>query len=120
MKRKLSIIAVGVALGTVSFLVAAAYQQTVNYITDLIVMEQRDHYVQMRTHVDRLRTVMVRVESDVELLSDKKPLTGEDREQIARDLRTLEEIGVQIERRKIYFDEDNTVHMFFAPEPSIG
>ena len=118
MKRKILIIAIGIALGTTSFLVAATWQHACDYVTLLIVEEQRDHYVRMHEHVVRLQHKVRYMEGDVMLIQNEK-LTSEQKQQIQEDLRDIEEIGAQISRRMIYYDEDNTVHMFFAPEERV-
>lgn len=115
MKRKIFIVTIAIALGTTSFLVAAVVQRAYEYAILLIVQEQRDHYMQMSSRTIALERAVNNITENATLLQKQK-MTPEQKKDMTQQLYALEELGTQVTRRMVYYDEDNTVHMFFAPE----
>ncbi|MFA5986116.1 MAG: hypothetical protein WC819_02080 [Parcubacteria group bacterium] len=83
----------------------------------LIREEQQDHYNIMHAKMTRLYTMVNEMQTSQALLMNvKTKMTDSDKEEFMRQLRTLDEIAAQIDRETIYYDEDNSVHMFFPPQ----
>lgn len=111
--------AIGIALGTTSYLVAAVCQGIYDHATLLIVAEQRDHFVQMRQQTIALDRMIAQIGDDVSAM-ERGRMTADQKAQMAEKLRALEEISSQIAQQNIAYEEDNSAHMFIAPEVEVA
>ena len=124
MKNKIKIkyivlsIVVMVSLVVTSFIVAMGIQSGIDYVTTLIVLEQNDHYTKMQKNIFRLKSAVETLQDDMSTL-EKKQLTKEETKSIKKQLRDLEEIGLNISRETGFYQEDTTVHIFFEPKDEI-
>jgi len=113
----LSVVTV-VSLGITAYIVALGCQSGFDYVTELITLEQRDHYIKMQKHIVRLDRAVNALQSDIDNLQ-KKQLSQDEKELMKKSLRDLEEIGLNISRETGFYQEDTTVHFFFAPKNEI-
>ncbi len=116
MKKFILIVAICVASGTTIYVAQEASRVAIAYATDLIIAEQYDHYDDMQQHISAVRDVFTDMQEIVTDVQDTRIVTQEQREMIAKKLRHLEELRLQVDREKMYYDEDNSVHMFFPPD----
>lgn len=118
-KRKIIyIICIIIAFGVTAVIVALASRSGGDYVADLVHMEQDEHYTKLRDHTQELSRAFEQLEVYSGII-DERRLTVEEKEDIGRILRDMEEAGLNISRRNMFYVEDTTVHMFFAPEQKI-
>lgn len=90
---------------------------SVEYGIFLIQEEQLDHYVKMHEKINRVDMLMQKeIPASLVVIQTSKKISNSEKSTVMEQLRTLEEIASEIERETMYYDEDNTVHMFFPPE----
>lgn len=107
-----------VSLCVTVYIVALSVQAGFDYVTELIILEQNDHYNKMQKNIIRLDGAVGALQGDVDNLQ-KKQLTQEEKKLMTKELRDLEEIGLNISRETGFYQEDTTVHFFFEPEEEI-
>jgi hypothetical protein len=117
-KKKILLIAGTVfAMACSMYMVFVMCNAGLEYGVFLIHQEQEDHYNIMHAKMMRLHMTVDDVQTlHILLMNAKTKMTDHDKEEFMRQLRTLDEIAAQIDRETIYYDEDNTVHMFFPPQ----
>ena len=90
---------------------------SVEYGIFLIQEEQLDHYTKMHEKIRRVDMLMQKeIPASLVVMQTSKKISNSEKSVIMEQLRTLEEVAAEIERETMYYDEDNTVHMFFPPE----
>ena len=107
-----------IAFSVTAVIVALASQSGGDYIVELVRAEQKDHYEKLDNHTRELAQVFVELEEYAEI-ADKKRLSDDEKEEVEKILRHMEEIGLNIARRNIFYAEDTTAHFFFAPNQYI-
>jgi hypothetical protein len=117
-KKYTMLCAVVCAIVATSYVVALAAQAGIDHVTILIRLEQKDHYERMHDRIVLLRRAVADMDTVVEDAQAGR-LTAEERAEISEKLRHIEEISLQVTQRTIYYNEDNTAHMFFAPSDTI-
>jgi hypothetical protein len=117
-KKIILIIAIIVALCSTVLIVAFALNTGIAYVTDLIIMEQQDHYYKMNKEIKRMQGAMIDIDEYVEIMQKRIP-TEKEREEILKQLRNMEEISLNISRQTGFYQEDTTVHLFFEPSDDI-
>ncbi len=101
-----------------SYIVALSIQSGIDYIVELIILEQNDHYNKMRRNIADLDYALNVFQKNIYNLQ-KKQLAEDEKKIIRKQLRDLEEIGLNISRETSFYQEDNTVHFFFEPKEYI-
>lgn len=107
--------AIIVAGATSLYVVFVASEVGGAYVVELIRDEQHDHYRKMNHNVVALAHAHARMQTSVDKMIRTR-LTQDDKELIREDLRQMEEIGLNMSRETFFYNEDTTVHLFFAPE----
>ena len=119
MKKKIILISVIILVSIATVIaVALASRVGMDYVTILVIAEQRDHYDRMYEPVHKLDQEVQKMQEELTIMQKRK-LTDDQKKDLAERLRYLEELGLQIDRRLIYYNEDNTAHMFFPPAGEI-
>ncbi len=119
MKKKIILISAIIFLSVFTIgAVALACRAGMDYVTILVIAEQKDHYDKMYEPVHLLDQEVQNMQDELAILQKSK-LTDDQKKDLAERLRYLEELGLQIDRRLIYYNEDNTAHMFFPPAGEI-
>ena len=104
------------ALSSLFFMGFFIFVGVKDYVKILIISEQNDHYYKMQKNICELKSVL----GDFDLLILKKQkLSKEDKKNILKTLRKLEEKSLNISRERGFYDEDTTVHLFFEPRGEI-
>jgi len=111
-------IATVVSFGITAYIVALGVQSGFDYVTELIILEQNDHYNKMQKNIIRLDRVVSALQSNVDNLQ-KRQLNQDEKKLMKKLLRDLEEIGLNISRETGFYQGDTTVHFFFPPEDKI-
>ncbi len=103
------------ALGVAGLTVWMAAQSGFAYVHELVRAEQDDHDRILRARVMELARAMANCEKVIAEIDEKQTLSSSDRKKILMSFRDLEECGLGMSRRMIFYAEDTTAHMFFAP-----
>lgn len=117
-KKIILIISVIIALLSTAVIVALTSQKGIDYVTDLIVMEQADHYGKMQSEIKRLQHAVKDIDEYLQIMQ-KRVLSSDEKEIVAKQLRHMEEISLNISRQTGFYQEDTTVHFFFTPNDNI-
>lgn len=107
-----------IAFGGVSIIVALATQVGGEYVTELVRGEQEDHYQKLQEQVLVLSATYDDLQVYLDALQERR-LTPAEKKEATVLLNHLEEIGLNISRRTLFYYEDNTAHFFFAPRAEI-
>lgn len=117
--KKIVLIAITVvAFCTTAAIVALTCQKGIDYVRELIVMEQADHYEKMQFEIKRLHRAVTDIDEYVQIIQ-KRILSADEKEVVAKQLRNMEEISLNISRQTGFYQEDTTVHFFFTPNDKI-
>jgi len=125
MKNKMKVkyillsIVTAMSLGITVYIIVLGVQSSFDYITELVVLEQNDHYDKMQKHMMRLDNAVHELQDDIDSLRKRQLDTEEDKKLFKKALRNLEEIGLNISRETGFYQEDTTVHIFFEPRGEI-
>lgn len=117
-KKKILLISITVfALACSMYVVFLMCAASVEYGIVLIQEEQLDHYTKMHEKIRRVDMIIQQeMPASLAVIQTSKKISNSEKSAMMEQLRTLEEIAAEIERETMYYDEDNTVHMFFPPE----
>jgi hypothetical protein len=117
-KKYIMICVVVVMLVITSIVVGYAAQAFQLYIKTVIQLEHQEHYEKLRDHTWELARAFEAL-SVYDDLIEKRLLKDEEKEDVKSILRNMEEAGLNISRRNLFYAEDTTAHMFLVPTKNI-
>ncbi|MEA3322659.1 MAG: hypothetical protein U9Q12_00380 [Patescibacteria group bacterium] len=118
MKKIILIVVTIIAFCTTAVIVALTCQKGVDYVTELIVMEQVNHHGKMQSEIKRLQSAVDNIDEYVQIMQ-KRILSADEKEIVTKKLRHIEEVSLNISRQTGFYQEDTTVHFFFVPNDEI-